>query len=86
MSGTVSRHDLADAAIERYGYDDSGGVVSLDGGNVVLDFVDSDGNGPETILMDNRYLYGPAVDQILAQEDVTRTVTVPDRILLAICR
>jgi len=79
--GTVSRHDLADAAIERYVYDDSGGVVSLDGGNVVLDFVDSDGNGPETILLDKRYLYGPAVDQILAQEDVTKTVTDPDRIL-----
>jgi len=40
-----------------------------DGDNVVLDFEDSDGEGSgETSQLRMRYLYGPAVDQILAQK------------------
>ena len=37
---------MQDAAVERYVLDDiNNGAASLDGGNVVLDFVDSDGPG-----------------------------------------
>ena len=43
-----------------------------DGGNVVLDFLDADGPGatssPE---LSTRYLHGPAVDQLLAQEKLS---------------
>jgi RHS repeat-associated protein len=73
---------MADAAIERYVVDDLHGVVSDDGGNVVLDFVDSDGEGTGTsIALERRYLYGNAVDQIFAQEDVTENITSADRVL-----
>ena len=66
---------MTDAVIERYVYDDINSVTSIDGGNVVLDFVDPDGTGATEIALDKRYLYGNAVDQILAQEDVTVTPT-----------
>ncbi len=79
---TASPFDMADAAIERYVVGDiHTGLASLDGGNVVLDFVDTDGAGTQPIAMAKRYLYGEAVDQILAQEDVTKTLGDPARVL-----
>lgn len=78
---TTSPFDLQDAAIERYVYDDINGVTSLDGGNVVLDFVDPDGTGAQSIALSKRYLDGNAVDQILAQEDVTKSISAADRVL-----
>ena len=78
---TTSPFDLADAAIESYVYDDASGVASADGSNVVLDFLDPDGSGPTASSLQSRYLYSNAVDQILAQEDVTQTLTSPDRAL-----
>ena len=63
-------------------YDDiQNGLVSLDGGNVVLDFVDPDGSGGQSITLSKRYLYGEVVDQILAQEDVTKNLAATDRVL-----
>ncbi len=79
---TTSPFDMADAAIERYVYDDiHNGLVSPDGGNVVLDFVDPDGSGAQSIAMSKRYLYGEAVDQILAQEDLSKTLGDASRTL-----
>ncbi len=40
-----------------------------DGDHVTFDFADPDGTGPAPMALKDRYLYGPAVDQILAQED-----------------
>jgi RHS repeat-associated protein len=77
---TTSPFTMTDAVIERYVYDDITGVASLDGGNVVLDFVDPDGEGSTTIDFERRYLYGNAVDQILAQEDVTESTSSADRV------
>ncbi|WP_165229541.1 peroxidase family protein [Aquisphaera insulae] len=39
-----------------------------DRGDVLLDFMDNDGAGPSTGIVDQRYLYGSGVDQTLAQE------------------
>jgi RHS repeat-associated protein len=77
---TASPFDMADAAIERYVYDDLNGVSSDAGGNVVLDFVDPDGTGTTSIALERRQLYGNAVDQILAQEDVTVSASSADRV------
>ena len=55
-------------------------MTSLDRGNVVLDFVDDDGTGMGTPELERRYLYSNAVDQILAQENVSETTTSADRI------
>lgn len=77
---TTSPFTMTDAVIERYVYDDVTGVASLDRGNVVLDFVDPDGEGSTTIDLERRYLYGDAVDQILAQEDVTESTSSADRV------
>ncbi|MBC8351077.1 MAG: hypothetical protein H8E66_03770 [Planctomycetes bacterium] len=78
---STSPFTMTDAAIERYVYDDLNGVTSFDGGNVVLDFVDPDGTGSTSIALEHRYLYGNAVDQILAQEDDTTASTSADRVL-----
>ncbi len=74
---------MQDAAIERYVYDDiHNGMASLDGGNVVLDFVDSDGpGGSGAMTLSKRYLWGERVDELLAQEDVTKSLTATDRVL-----
>jgi RHS repeat-associated protein len=65
----------ANTVIERYMLDDIyNGLSSADGGNVVLDFVDPDGSGVQAIAMSKRYLYGEAVDQIFAQEDLSKTL------------
>lgn len=45
-----------------------------DGTDVVLDFVDADGGSTPSASLDMRYLHGPAVDQLLAQETVGGTV------------
>ena len=79
---TTNPFDMADAAIERYVYDDiHNGLVSLDGGNVVLDFADPDGSGTQPMVLAKRYLYGQQVDQILAQEVVTKNLSETDRVL-----
>jgi RHS repeat-associated protein len=72
---TSTPFDMANAVIERYVLDDiHNGLTSADGGNVVLDFVDTDGNGAQSIAMSKRYLYGEAVDQLFAQEDLSKTL------------
>ena len=72
---TSAPFDMANAVIERYVLDDiHNGLSSADGGNVVLDFVDPDGGGAQAIAMSKRYLYGEAVDQIFAQEDLSKTL------------
>ena len=72
---TSAPFDMANAVIERYVLDDiHNGLASADGGNVVLDFVDPDGSGAQAIAMSKRYLYGEAVDQLFAQEDLSKTL------------
>ena len=72
---TSTPFDMANAVIERYVLDDiHDGLTSADGGNVVLDFVDTDGSGAQAIAMSKRYLYGEAVDQLFAQEDLSKTL------------
>jgi RHS repeat-associated protein len=78
---TSSPFNLADAAIERYVIDDVSGVSSVDGGNVVLDFLDPDGSGSSPSALRSRQLFGNAVDQILAQEDVDESISSADRVL-----
>ncbi|MBX7166843.1 MAG: RHS repeat-associated core domain-containing protein [Pirellulales bacterium] len=41
-----------------------------DGDDVLLDFTDADANGAALPALARRYLHGPAVDQVLAQENV----------------
>jgi len=72
---TSAPFDMASAVIERYVLDDiHNGLASADGGNVVLDFVDPDGSGAQAIAMSKRYLYGEAVDQVFAQEDLSKSL------------
>ncbi len=61
--------------VETYVYDE--GAQSR--GDVILDFVDSDGPSGNAAAVSKRYLWGQAVDQLFAQEDVTKTLTVTDR-------
>ena len=71
----VPRTVSLSAVIERYVLDDiHNGLVSADGGNVVLDFVDPDGSGAQPMALSRRYLYGEAVDQLFAQEDLSKTL------------
>lgn len=51
--------DAADAVVYAYVYD---------GANVILDFIDSDGSGLAMQEADRRYLHGPLVDQVMAEE------------------
>ena len=47
------------------------GVITYfvyDGQDVIADLIDSDGSGPDSAVKSMRYLHGPAVDQVLAQE------------------
>ncbi len=79
---TTSPFDLQDAALESYIYDDASGISSDAGGNVILDFVDADGPaGPGSSTLSTRRLYGAAVDQILAEENVAELITSPSRVL-----
>ncbi|MEQ8848700.1 peroxidase family protein [Botrimarina sp.] len=52
--------DAVDAAVVHFVYDRE---------DVILDFVDSDGAGPAEPLLAKRYLHGPAIDQVFAQDD-----------------
>ena len=51
-----------------------------DGTQIVLEFDDPDGPGPAEVELAHRYLWGPAVDQILADEQVTSPSTPGDEI------
>jgi RHS repeat-associated protein len=77
---TTSPFTMTDAVIERYILDDASGIASIDGGNVVLDFVDADGDGSGTMDLERRYLFGNAVDQVLAQENIDETTSSADRV------
>ena len=45
--------------------------------NILLDFIDADGSGiAEQPVLITRYLFGPGVDQVLAQEDVVAGQTL----------
>ncbi len=61
--------------VETYVYDE--GAKSR--GDVILDFVDSDGPGGNAATVSKRYLWGQAVDQLFAQEDVTQGLSDTDR-------
>ena len=52
--------DAVDAAITSFVYD---------GQDVLLDFLDPDGTGVMPATLSQRYLHGPAVDQVLAQDN-----------------
>jgi len=79
---TSDPFELDDASTERYIYDDATGIASPDRGNVILDFLDPDGEEEsESLILAKRYLYGAAVDQLLAQEDVTESISSADRVL-----
>jgi RHS repeat-associated protein len=52
--------DAADAAITHFVYDRE---------DVLLEFLDADGAGPNDPVLSLRYLHGPRVDQVLAQEN-----------------
>jgi RHS repeat-associated protein len=77
---TTSPFTMTDAVIERYIIDDASGIASIAGGNVILDFVDADGDGAGTMDLERRYLYGNAVDQVLAQENIDETTSSADRV------
>ena len=62
--------------VETYVYDE--GAQSR--GDVLLDFVDSDGPSGNAAAVSKRYLWGQAVDQLFAQEDVAnQLLTDTDR-------
>ncbi len=42
--------------------------------DVILDFVDRDGEGPNPPTIDQRYLHGPGIDQVFAQDDAAGSV------------
>ncbi|MBX3414202.1 MAG: RHS repeat protein [Pirellulales bacterium] len=52
-----------------------------DGSEAILEFVDPDGTGPAAMALSKRFLNGPAVDQILAQEDLSKSINAADRVL-----
>jgi RHS repeat-associated protein len=52
--------DPIDAVVTHFVYDRS---------DVLLEFLDDDGSGPHAPLISMRYLDGPAIDQVLAQEN-----------------
>ena len=64
ISSTYKANGVTDR-VERYVWD---------GNNVALDFVDPDGTGSASLSLAERYLWGPAVDQLLAQENVSTGV------------
>jgi RHS repeat-associated protein len=67
-TGTI---DLVGEAIERMVYD---------GDNVILDFLDADGDG-ENAVVAKRYLHGAVVDQIMAEEAVDELISDPERVV-----
>jgi RHS repeat-associated protein len=93
MSGTLAQevryqYDTFNRRVARWVDTNGNGTSDLeeffvyDGDNVALDFVDANGaTGGLSPTLAKRYLYGPAVDQILAQEDVTKSISADDRVL-----
>jgi RHS repeat-associated protein len=79
-------YDLYGRRISKQLDNDGDGVVDYsesyvyDATDVVLDFVDSDGDGPVGGGLAKRYLWGAAVDQLLAQEDVLWGTGAPEDI------
>jgi YD repeat-containing protein len=65
--------DGIDAFFTRYAYDRE---------DVLFDFTDPDGAGPTPQTLARRYLHGPAIDQVLAQEDAAGNVAwlLPDHL------
>ena len=57
--------DAVDGAITYFIYDES---------DVLAEFFDSDGSGPALATKSMRYLHGPDVDHVLAQEDVAGNI------------
>jgi RHS repeat-associated protein len=49
--------------------------------DVLLEFVDTDGPGGNPPVLSLRYLQGPGIDQVLAQEDVRVDINSPTRVL-----
>ncbi|MEM9808263.1 MAG: hypothetical protein AAF959_23610, partial [Cyanobacteria bacterium P01_D01_bin.56] len=63
-------YDAFDRRISKTVNDSATTHFVYDGSDVLLDFVDPDGAaGSAAATLDKRYLHGPAVDQVLAQED-----------------
>ncbi len=52
--------DAIDAVLTHFVYDRE---------DVLMDFVDRDGSGPQAPILAERYLHGPGIDQVLAQDD-----------------
>lgn len=71
-------YDTLDRRISKTVQDAAGEVVThfvYDREDVILDFVDDDGAaGPNEPVLARRYLHGPGIDQVLAQEDATGNV------------
>jgi len=84
---TTDPFELDDASTERFIYDDAGHTPDpfnpdTSHSNVILDFLDPDGEEEtESLALAKRYLHGAAVDQLLAQEDVTESISSADRVL-----
>ncbi len=66
-------YDAVDRRTSKTAKDTAGEVTTYfvyDRRNVIVDFLDDDGAaGPNGPALDQRYLHGPGVDQVLAQED-----------------
>ncbi|MBI3836617.1 MAG: RHS repeat-associated core domain-containing protein [Planctomycetia bacterium] len=60
--------------VEKYVYDGDG---ASGGDNVVFDFLKPDGG---SFSLEHRYLYGPAIDQVLAQENVAQDISAAGRV------
>ncbi len=86
----VSVVDFSAADVEQqrveFSYDATGRRISksvetaitrfvYDGNNVLLDFVDAVGAGGNVPVLSQRYLHGPMVDQVLAQEAADGSLT-----------
>jgi RHS repeat-associated protein len=74
---TSRTHDPQGTTLEQ-----SPQIYIYDGDNVAIDFIDFDGD-PQTASFEvaRKYLYGPAVDQLLAQEDMPEPMYAADRVM-----
>jgi len=72
---TTSPFNLADATVQHFVYD---------GTEAVLEFVDTDGAGAAASSLARRYLNGPAIDMVLAQEDVAVSICAAARVLWSV--
>jgi RHS repeat-associated protein len=53
--------------------------MNFDGDHIALVFDDADGPGGADAVLAHRVLHGPVVDMVLAQENVSETLSDPDR-------